>query len=351
MIRLGALILLLAVAQKADEVLVFERAWEPREKAFSILVPKGWKTEGGVFRVDPSEAGGPGNSMFAKNQFLVKRDDAISVGVLFMPNVSYAELGNAPAAGMFPQGSNYQGMEVKRLPAVHDYLMGLFKVVHQDKATAVKVLDKASLPELKSAYDRGLAATNRTLRMAGLSPITASAGALAVEYTEGGVRYWEVLLAALVDMRASALSWSNDQTVVMRAPAKEVERWKPVLQIIWKSVEVNPTWWASECRGAAERAEIVDAVTKEVRRIDREIHESRAKTQGGIMRQNYLVLTGQSEFTNPFTKKKELDVSSYKRRWVTEGGDRLYTNNPQFDPNKSGKHSSKTWKLTKAAGE
>ncbi len=38
--------------------LVFVQHTETRERAFSLLIPKGWKTEGGIFYVDPNAAGG-----------------------------------------------------------------------------------------------------------------------------------------------------------------------------------------------------------------------------------------------------------------------------------------------------
>lgn len=44
---------------------VFRRVQEPRENAFSILIPKGWQIEGGIFRIDPTMQGGAAQSIAA----------------------------------------------------------------------------------------------------------------------------------------------------------------------------------------------------------------------------------------------------------------------------------------------
>lgn len=65
------------------------------------------------------------------------------------------------------------------------------------------------------------------------------------------------------------------------------------------------------------------------------------------MHDNYLVLTGQEEYANPFTHQPEIDVSSYDYRWVTESGERVYTNDKGFDPNRAQHTQGRTWKLSK----
>ena len=52
----------------------FRRVAEPREHAFTILVPQGWLSEGGIVRVNPAGAGGTANAIAAKVDFAVKRE-------------------------------------------------------------------------------------------------------------------------------------------------------------------------------------------------------------------------------------------------------------------------------------
>src|ERR1035437_5954271 len=41
-------------AKPSNKLVRFHRVSEPREGAFTMLVPDGWRVQGGVYRVDPS---------------------------------------------------------------------------------------------------------------------------------------------------------------------------------------------------------------------------------------------------------------------------------------------------------
>lgn len=92
------------------EVISFSRVSEPRENAFSLLIPKGWQTEGGIFRVDPTAQGGPAQSIAAKLDFAVKKDEAGTVMIRWLPDVLFFDMRMSPAGqmGMFPPGSSYR---------------------------------------------------------------------------------------------------------------------------------------------------------------------------------------------------------------------------------------------------
>jgi hypothetical protein len=84
------------------------RVWEPREQAFTVLVPQGWLTEGGVVRMDPRL--GPTNSVGAKIDFSVKRDPAGTTMIHWLPNITYKD--PRYLMGGFSVGSNTMGMMV-----------------------------------------------------------------------------------------------------------------------------------------------------------------------------------------------------------------------------------------------
>ena len=90
----------------ARNVIHLSPSAEPREHAFTILIPDGWITQGGIYRVDPSRAGGAGNSIAAKLDFVVKRDAAGTVMTHTFPDQLYMDMRRSPAASMFPPGSN-----------------------------------------------------------------------------------------------------------------------------------------------------------------------------------------------------------------------------------------------------
>jgi hypothetical protein len=132
----------------------------------------------------------------------------------------------------------------------------------------------------------------------------------------------------------------------MRAPVEEAERWKPVFDILRQSVRFNPQWLAAASRAAAQRGQTVQETMKYMQSIDQQIYEQRSRTRANIQHENYLLLTNQDEYVNPFTGRVEQDTAEYKYRWTTKQGDMVYTDQSEFNPNAVREINHQTWKLT-----
>ena len=132
-------------AKSVPATVIFHRVAEPKENAFTMLVPKGWLVEGGVYRVDPSRAGGPGNSVEAKCDIAVKSDRSGTVMLRRLPKINYADGPIVPPT--HGPGANYNGMTVVRMPNVEGFLGYTFKQVRPG-AKDVKVVRKEPLPKL-----------------------------------------------------------------------------------------------------------------------------------------------------------------------------------------------------------
>lgn len=330
-VTVGVGVLLAAAGTRAAAAgLAFQRLAEPREGAFTLLVPRGWRLSGGIFRVDASRAGGPLNALEAKCDLTVG-DERGRAFFRILPDVIYAHPG--VGAGLFPPGSTYQGAVVRPLESAPDYLRDLFGRLHPG-ATAVAVRRLVRLPGEVRALEEGLAVTNRLLgQVAGpAGTFRCDAAGAAVDYTEGGERYREVLLSGVVDMRA-ALTWKNTRTLVFRAPAGEFEGWRAAFDVIRASIRFDPRWVLAEAGGQRERAETVLRVLAEVNRIDREIAARSRVNRQEIMNDQFLVLTGQEEYVNPYTGRVEVDTDRYRYRWTTPGGDVYFTDREDEDPN------------------
>jgi hypothetical protein len=311
--------------------LSFVRTKEPNEGAFTILVPRGWKSEGGIFRVNAVQAGGPINAMEAKCNLVFKSDDRGTVAFHILPDMVYVHVG--VGGGLIAPGSNYQGATVRPLEDAPRHLSSLFAALHPQVKNP-KIIKITRLPGEIQSMQQGMAYLNQTLAQLGGAQMTFqsdAAGAI-FEYTEGGVQFREVMLTGIVDMRA-ALTWKNTRSLSFRAPVSEFERWRPVMDIMRFSVKFNPEWILKEAQGQRERADIVRKVYDEIRRIDQEMLRKSAINRSEIMNDNYLVLTGQEEYTNPHTGETEVDTDAYKYRWETPGGDIYYSNTENENPN------------------
>lgn len=311
--------------------MAFVRIDEPNEHAFSILMPKGWQTQGGIFRVNAARVGGPLNAVEAKCDLLFKSDAGATVAFRILPDIVYAHAGIG--AGYFPPGSYYQGAEVRRIVDASAFLNPLFSGLHPH-AGSIRILKLSRLPGEKQSLERGQSYTNQLLSRIGLQSMTFQSDAAGgvFEYVENGVHFREVLLTGIVDMRA-ALTWKNTRTLAFRAPVEQFEKWRPVMDIMRFSVRFNPEWVLKEAGGQRERARIVMQVYDEIRRIDREIVNHTTINREEIMNDNFLVLTGQEEYVNPHTGEVETDTDTYRYRWVTPGGDVYYTDLEDENPN------------------
>lgn len=308
---------------------LFTRVAEPNERAFTLLVPKGWRTEGGITRVNPLQAGGPGNAVGAKIDFSVKRDAAGSVMLRWLPSIQYVDTRGTMMAQMFPPGTVYNGMPVMPLGSAAEFLARVVLPYVRPGATDVQAVEQKALPEAVRAY-QAQARANGLAQMG----VTYDAALLTVAYTEGGVRYREVMYTGLENLGPVAGGmWSNKDTLVARAPDAEFDAWKGVGETIRSSVKLDPAWVQGELRGQAQRSQHVLETQQHLQNADREIVENRQRTNAEIRNDQYLTLTGQEDYVNPHTREVERGTNEWQHRWIDEGGNVLYTNDGGYDPN------------------
>lgn len=309
----------------------YSRVYEPAEHAFTLLIPKNWKMKGGIFRLNAATQGGPLNAIEAKCNLLIHKDQLSTVSFHILPDIIYAHQG--VGGGFFPVGSNYQGAEVRPISDARTLVRDLFRGLRPE-ATGVTEVAIQHLPGEKQALERGLQYSNQILSQTGLGHMafTADAAGGLFEYNENGIDYREILVSGLVNMPA-ALTWKNTRTLSFRAPVSEFDKYKACFDIIRSSVKFNPEWILREAGGQRQRAEYVQNIYREIRRIDQEIRQKSSINRSEIMNDNYLVLTGQEEYRNPHTGEIETDTDEYGYRWVTSGGDVYFTNNEDEDPN------------------
>jgi hypothetical protein len=336
----------LAQPAKKRPTLLMQRTWEPNEKAFTFLLPKGWKTQGGIFNVNPQQMNGPGNTIAPKCDLTVKSDDRGTIMLRLVPSWNYADLTYASTgSNLFRPGQHYQGMLVKLLPSPKQFLTELFQTT-QPQATDVKIVAEDPMREVVEACQKSSQQINLQLRQKGLRPNSYEAMAMLVEYNEGGQRFHEALLTMIADSRGGALMWTNENTITFRAPAGEFEVWKPVLDTIRSSVQMNPQWVAAVTRAMGDRAKNALETQRYINKVANEIVENRRRTNAEIRHEQWLFITGQEEYKNPFTGQMERDRSDYRYRWVNNQGDYLYSDENSFDPNRYEEYNTREWKRT-----
>lgn len=324
--------------------ILLQRHWEPNEKAFTVLVPKGWQIAGGIFNVNPLQTNGPGNTISPKCDFTVKSDNRGNIMVRWLPSWNYADLTYSPTGfGLFKPGQYYQGMPVRVMVNAKQFITELL-AKERPQASNLQVLAEDPMNEVTAAFTQKAEAVNNSLRQLGKAPLRFESLAVVVEYTEGGQRFRETFMTTIADNRHGAFQWSNENTIACRAPAAAFDSWKPVLDMIQTSRQANPQWLAAVEKAAGQRAKGALETQQYINRVANEIVENRRRTHAEMRHEQWLFISGQEEYKNPFTGEIERGTSAYRYRWENNQGEVLYVDENSYDPNRYEEYNSREWK-------
>lgn len=316
--------------QKNKQAIIFNRRNEPRENAFSLLIPKGWQIEGGVFRINPLDQGGPSQSIAAKLDFTIKKDREGSVMIRWLPDVLFFDARYSPAGqmGLFPEGSNYMGMTVMNIISSDKFINRIVFPYAHPGISNPKILEKRNLSQVANNYQKRIKQSFPYLTM------SYDASIVKYKYEENGKQYEEVIFSLIENWgQLGAGMWGNKETFLFRTPINEMKTWEPIISTILSSVKINLQWMIKEIKGQVERGQIVIETQKEIQRIGKEITEHRQKTNFEINNDMFLTLMQQEEYVNPYTNEIEVGTNQWKHRWVNQSGDVIYSDNEYYDPN------------------
>jgi hypothetical protein len=326
---IASIIFLSAVAKiySQGETVYFTRTAEPVEKAFTLLVPKGWQTTGGAFRILDPNAAGANNMTECKFDLTVKNDTRGSVMIRWLPEILCIDQRNAWGN---PEGAVFNNTLVRRKRDPVSFMLQVAVPYAHPNASEVTLTGKKELPRLVEMY---AAATDPAMKM--VTNMTYYAAIIDFTYVEDLKKYSERMVTVIEDYGANGGGlWKNRQTMLIRAPAGELSKWEPVLLVIQNSGIWSAEWIKGEVNGQRQRAGLIAATQKELQEMDNAINSSRRNTHSEINKDMYLTLTGQNEYKNPFTGKTETDTDTWKNRWINSNGDIVYSDNPVYDPNR-----------------
>lgn len=314
--------------QTMQKAIYFKKVFEPNEKAFELLVPVGWQTKGGIYRVNPTQAGGAAQSIAAKNDFAVFNNESADVMIRWLPDNLFIDMRGTPAAAMFPPGSNNNGMTVLYKTDPVSFILQVGIPYAHPNASNILVLNKNPLPGIAKAY------YDEHLKSSPMLTMSYTAARLHYEYYENGKAYEEIMITVLEDWGTmGAGMWGNKSSLLIRAPKGELKEWAAILETIQNSIKIDINWFVGELRGQQYRAGKMIEVQQEIRNIDKEIVEHQQKVNYEINNDMYLNFTGQEEYINPFNGEVEMGTNNWKYRWQNDLGEIIYTDRGEYDPN------------------
>jgi len=225
----------------------FKTVEDRGEGAIRVSVPKSWHARVVLHRVRPTEKSGPA----AEEQLLLGIDVASpdrKVKLQLLPELFFFDPERAPAQSRPSGGSRHLGMMIQPLPAASDFLLERAFPYAQPQARSPQVQDTRSAPDLARQF-----AQSDGRR--GPRPVSAfDASVVRLRYEERGIQYEARLVGVLEELGgADAGVWRNRDTVFVRAPSDEFERYAPTLRRILASISLDPQWLEREAKREIER--------------------------------------------------------------------------------------------------
>lgn len=297
-------------------------------EAVSLLIPSGWKTEGGITWFHDY-------SVLA-NLLLTVTDPDTGAQIQFLPLQNFTWMDN-PVVPMQP-GTNYMG-----------------NIVHQpvrDVPELIRVFyTREALPHLRGAA----AGMPEDLKKIAEQVGQAYGGAARVvsqkvryEFERNGKPWQEDVYATIVSttMQGNTI-WSVTSAYSFRAPKSDFDRLAPRMAATVGSARVTQDWFGGYMyvqklfmdrmnQGIRNARAISDTVTRnseEIRQMFSDSYRKQSESQDRISRQFGEYIRGVETYTNPYESRPVQLPSGYSNAWVNASGEYLLSPQAGFDPN------------------
>ena len=279
---------------------------EQYQGAFYMLIPKGWKAEGGMI---PSGMQWNVVDLVENNiRFRVTSPDGKSYFGWY-PRFYFQD----PAVHMQSSGGLLR-------PPIGGVLNGCWVYPYMGVAQYVQHIIFGQLAAREFQNPRIIGHAMESPELQPWLPQMArrkACGYVNFECAIGGTPMYGRIYTLLYDMGAI---WSTVGTFGWIAPKSRWKEAERVMELCIRSFRLNPEWVRRAAAGQRARAEKYGEVIREMQGIDNEINRNRSQTRSDIQEEFYKVITEQIETFDPETGDKKM-LPMYNNAWTNGRGD------------------------------
>lgn len=313
------------------------------EKAFTVLIPEGWKTEGGIMRIAPSQIQTIVDGCGKKLYFSIHDPDSRASITYFPTEIFHTSAPGTSWLSVAP-GQVLNGM--KQMPQVLTPAQYVAQIVFPSSRPDASNVQWGEIKPLTSLAD----AWNRAFHSEDPVPPRVIAESVEVAYDRAGTRFAELWTALITTTSVNTSTvWLPDFAVVAGGPVDRVEAMAPVLKAVITSFRMNPSWMANmiadfdACtkkvaktqEGIREHERRISQrlmqVQKEIQAIDNDIVANRDATRSTIQEHEHNVLMGEDKYEDTGTGTRYLIDMRYERNF-TDGETLIQTNDWLYEP-------------------
>jgi len=280
--------------------------------AFWLLVPNGWKVEGGV-----SEA------LFQGPKFNFALTHPYGWGsIRFIPGARYLHM---PSQTFMPPGSVDQYGNVY-MPFMEptSYLRQI--CVPNLYSSGVKEIDGRELPHAAQAL-------KHFYELIGVAVPQIRVAELTLESNKENRIYFDRLIVYVTITPIFEGGIWETQLLQVSALKEKLAETEPILMSTLSSFQINPYWVVAKNRAEMLRAEIRMRYQQEILEIQERMYKNRAHVNEEISNSIGLELADQAHFVDTKTGEMRTLNSSYDKTWTNGNGTFIQSNDPNFNPN------------------
>lgn len=302
------------------------------ENAFSILVPVGWRVEGGVLQIPPQSARTVIEFCSKKIKFSVV-DPESGARVDFFPTEYYTyTTGPVIQFVEVRQGSILDGMIFLQPLSPSQFIRSVVVPEMRRGISNLEVLSSSPLPKVRDAFSK-LFAIDLYRQSTGLN-IQVKAEKLEFRYGENGKTFHEVWFSVINYLLVNnSMVWQPVFTSGIRAPEELFKELKNLLNLIMCSFRFNIKWYLNTKKRAKICMEKVAMTQREIIAIHERMVHHRYDTEDAISHELNLSLAGVDEYYDPSINDTVLIDNSYQHVWSNGNGEYVMSSDPNFNPN------------------
>lgn len=342
----------------------------------TVLVPKGWKSEGGafwpgakIFRIHPSQH----ITVTAPDGRLVIVGPSFGATDMFPSQHAIQNLGaRRPAEGQVENGTPVLYMPQNAQQWAQWIRTKAIAATYQG-AEDIVVHSVDIVPELTQLMHQKMqpivqqqAQQNQQAAQFGLNQkawCDGSVLAAKCSYTHNGKKWdqlyvWGVSIIGLDQQVGRQIWWSVEPNVGFRAPAGELDKSMPLLISIATSVRMTPQWAkmkfdhlakmaAIDRKGAADRAAIIAKSNREIRQIITKGHADRQAIRDKGHHQYIQSIREVNEYTVPGSNQTVELPHHYNHVYTNSNGEYILTNDANYNPNTDSNVNNQNWETMK----
>ncbi len=312
------------------------------EKAFTVMIPEGWKTEGGIMSIAPGQIRTVVDGCGKKLHFSIY-DPKTQASITYFPTDIF---GTTPPGTPWLQvqpGQVLNGMiQMPQVLSPTEYVRQYMFNRARPDASQVQWGKVKRLTSLAEAWNKAFHSEDQI-------PPVIVAESIEVAYERNGTRFAELWTALITSVTVNNNTiWMPDFAVAAGAPVSVVEEMAPVLKAVITSFRMNPTWMArtivhfDACtKGVAEAQDKIRTIDRQISQqlrkvqqqisdIDNEIVANRNNTRSVIQEHEHNTLVGVDKYEDPDSGSRYLIDMGYERN-LTNGETIIQTNDWTFE--------------------